>query len=219
MGTAGSDSLIGTAEADVIRGLAGRDFISGAGGNDDIDGGDDDDTLFGGAGDDIVHGGAGNDYLSEGSDGENDSLFGDEGNDRLVYQGMMSALALSARLDGGSGDDRIDYWSPGAASIAVLLGGAGHDRIFVEGGGHVQFDRDGTRTLEGFTALLVLENVDAAALTARNLGGYAPSGAATAGITIEGTAAADNFSATSGDDLVRGLAGADVLYGGAGNDR
>ncbi|HYJ53058.1 MAG TPA: calcium-binding protein, partial [Allosphingosinicella sp.] len=267
----------------------------------------------GGAGDDVVHGGAGNDYLSEGLDGESDSLYGDEGNDRLFYQGMLSAAAISARLDGGSGDDRIDYWSPSPASSAVLLGGIGHDRIFVEGGGNVQidagadsdlvdirlyqtgydltlgsgrdllvlesnqghpsntfvrirdfaagdngdslslisylswqallwdlntnpfaagflrlaqqgtdtilqFDRDGTRTLEGFTTLLVLENVNAAALTARNLGGYAPSGAATAGATIEGTAGVDNFSATSGDDLLRGLGGGDALHGGAGND-
>jgi Ca2+-binding RTX toxin-like protein len=313
MGTAGSDSILGTAEADVIRGLGGRDSISGAGGNDDIDGGDDDDNLFGGAGDDVVRGGAGNDFLGEGLDGQNDSLYGEDGNDRLFYQGMAAATAFTARLDGGSGDDRIDYWTPGTASSAVLLGGTGHDRVFADGGGFcqidaggdsdlvdirlyqtsfditlgsgrdllvlksnqghrsntfarirdfvagdsgdslslisylswqavlwdldtnpfatgflrlvqqgadtvLQFDRDGTRTLEGFTALLVLENVDAAALTARNLGGYAPSGAATAGMTIEGTAGVDDFSATSGDDLLRGLGGGDALYGGAGND-
>jgi Ca2+-binding RTX toxin-like protein len=56
-------------------------------------------------------------------------------------------------------------------------------------------------------------------LTARNLGGYAPGGGATAGAAIDGTSATDFIGGTSGNDLIRGLDGNDGIYGGAGNDR
>ena len=55
-------------------------------------------------------------------------------------------------------------------------------------------------------------------MTARNLGGYASSGAVTPGVAIDGGAMPDFVSGTSGDDLLRGFGGGDGLFGGAGAD-
>jgi Ca2+-binding RTX toxin-like protein len=71
----------------------------------------------------------------------------------------------------------------------------------------------------GFLDFIILRNIDASTLTAHNLGGYTQDGSPTPAITFTGTAAADNHSGNSGDDLLQGLGGVDWLYGGAGNDR
>ena len=314
-GTDENDFLAGTGEADVIRGLLGRDVLFGLAGDDQLEGGEGDDSLWGDRGDDRLYGGVGDDFLVESDGGENDSLYGEDGNDHLFYNTLASATPLDALLDGGAGDDEINYFSYfNTLNAATLIGGGGVDRIFAGGAfetdidaggdadfveiihyrttyqialgtgsdllavvsnqffpsdgapmvvsdfavgdggdstslvsflawqssgwsfaanpfatGHLQlvqqgsdalirFDPDGAAGVHALADFMLLQNVSIASLTARNLGGYASSGAASAGVTIDGGGAADVFGATSGNDLMRGFGGNDILYGAAGND-
>ncbi len=111
---------------------------------------------------------------------------------------------------------QTDGWDFAANPFA-----SGHLRLVQSGADTiVQIDRDGASAAAyAFEDLIVLENVTAAALTARNLGGYAADGSATAGETIDGLATPDFVSGTSGDDVIRGFGGHDALFGGAGADR
>jgi len=135
-----------------------------------------------------------------------------------------AAVVVSDFAAGDSGDalsllsylvHALDFWNLAANPFA-----AGYLQVIQRGGDAViQMDKDGGGLLYGFADLIVLENVSAAALTARNLGGYASNGSATAGATIDGLATPDFVSGTSGGDLIRGLGGSDALFGGAGDDR
>lgn len=118
-GTPRSDELEGTATADTINGRAGFDSVLGLGGNDTLDGGPDQD---------FVRGGPGNDRLIESTQGDADSLYGDEGNDRIVSKNGDFVM-----LDGGPGDDRLIFTGSSEAAVASILGGSGVDTITVHG--------------------------------------------------------------------------------------
>ncbi len=143
-GTFGADTLMGTNGADLIRGFDGGDTLYGRGGNDVLEGGSGADTLDGGLGDDVLYGNtAANsgydhsyDYLSD-SQGGNDQLFGQDGNDYLsvsrhnFYSGDNIA-ASTVLLDGGSGDDDLNFYSSNRHLDTVTMrGGTGNDRINV----------------------------------------------------------------------------------------
>ncbi|MGP9805709.1 calcium-binding protein [Paracoccus sp. NSM] len=105
-GTDGDDILLGLGGADVISGFAGDDRLEGNTGNDTIFGGTGDDSLAGGGGTDVIYGGPGNDVI--GSDrldaevnwarGGAEQLFGDAGDDQLLF-------SPDDIVSGGSGAD------------------------------------------------------------------------------------------------------------------
>ncbi len=98
-GGQGDDFITGNDVQNVIYGNIGNDTILVAGGND---------VVFGGGGRDFIEGGVGNDRLMGESDrvqsaisiGQNDTLYGNDGDDRLVDVGHDVDL-----LSGGRGDD------------------------------------------------------------------------------------------------------------------
>jgi len=112
-GDTGADTLLGGYEVDVISGGEGDDRIKGGRGNDFLFGDDNDDTLIGGQGDDVISAGTGADYLrgdegddvlyalDVGSQGAPDTLFGGEGNDRLIGDDGDT-------LTGGEGVNRFE---------------------------------------------------------------------------------------------------------------
>ena len=158
-GTAFDDNISGTEQPDLLRGLEGADLIFGGGGDDRIEGGEDDDNLQGQAGSDVVFGGEGDDSLWE-NGSESDQLFGEAGNDRLVYMAVISPAAHSALLDGGSDDDYLEYSAFGAEDTGTLIGGSGGDEIWVFGGGGVVAvdagaDADIVRLANGSTRSIV----------------------------------------------------------------
>ena len=103
-GYAGNDTIRGGDDVDRIYGKEGEDVIDGDAGDDLIRGGDDNDYLEGSEGEDRIYGDAGNDRLyghegvdflvgGEGNDGlfggessTADSLFGQGGGDRFLFQ-------------------------------------------------------------------------------------------------------------------------------------
>jgi len=192
-GTAAADVLLGTVNGETIVGFAGNDVATGGAGADIIRGDDGDDFLNGEGGNDMVFGGAGNDDLI-GGDG-NDMLYGDAGSDRVF---------------GDAGDDMIQT----GTGNDTAHGGDGND-LFVAAAG------DGDDTYYGDAGS---DTLDLAAITANltvDLGsGFMGRGSASS--TQSGTDTLwgmENVVTGSGNDTITANASANVLDGGAGNDK
>ena len=318
-----NDVLHMGASRDEIRAGDGQDEVFGGDGDDDLrgEGGDDwlrgeggDDVLIGDLGDDRLEGGSGRDLLIE-VEGGNDEMLGGDGDDRLSYSSAVEGGAVEAVMDGGAGDDFLNYNGFGTDDSGALSAGDGNDEIIVTGGGDVtihagagadfldlvslgmrytvslgtgsdllvlrafvlggtqiapiivtdfgvgdgadalgldqylsimlvgwertanpfasghlalvqrgadavvRIDFDGAGAAFGLTDLVVLQNVAASGLTARNLGGWAADGSAAGGQGIAGSSAEEILSGTSGDDVIAGFDADDRLYGASGDDR
>lgn len=239
-GTSGNDSLYGNDwENDSILGLERSDTLNGGYGDDTLVGGEGNDSLTDNYGSNLLEGGAGDDFLGGQSLG-NQTLAGGTGNDHIVL--VHRSLYLTGMADGGDGDDTILVINEGEASVT---GGAGADTINVnyDGGnpfisGHLrlvqigsdvllQLDINGADGAGGWRDGVILKNTDATSLTARNLMGFSPDGAAVPGDVITGGVDNDGFSGAwggdtidggDGNDTLRGREGDDSLTGGAGND-
>lgn len=192
-GTAAGDVLLGTANGETIVGFAGNDVATGGAGADIIRGDDGDDFLNAEGGSDMVFGGAGNDDLL-GGDG-NDMLYGDAGSDRVF---------------GDAGDDMIQT----GAGNDTAHGGDGNDLFVAEAG-------DGDDTYYGDAGS---DTLDLAAITANlnvDLGsGFMGRGSASS--TQSGTDTLwgmENVVTGSGNDTITANAAANILDGGAGNDK
>ena len=124
IGHLGHDALVGSTGNNELTGRAGDDNLFGHEGADTLSGGDDNDFAVGGIGEDQVFGGQGNDTLfgdfeldegvgfpetAEHSIGDNDTIFGGEGDDSV---------------HGGAGDDLIG----GDEGNDTLHGGEGTTR-------------------------------------------------------------------------------------------
>lgn len=84
-----------------IQGSEYGDVIYGSTAGNSIYGGDGNDIIYGGGGTDYINGGAGNDYL-DGGTGPLSHVYGDAGNDTIVYRG-------GNYLNGGSGFDTLKF--------------------------------------------------------------------------------------------------------------
>jgi Ca2+-binding RTX toxin-like protein len=142
VGTAGDDVIQGTSGNDLIQGLAGDDWLYGNDGDDRIEGGDDDDALDAGAGNDLLYGGTGNDNLGDLSDMPgNEQFYGEDGHDTLFIEWVSETAARTVLLDGGAGNDFIDFYAPNHMLDQVtLIGGTGNDVISGYGGLDVIID-------------------------------------------------------------------------------
>ena len=139
IGTSGADELVGTYGNDVLRGLEGDDRLYGLNGNDILEGGPGTDSIHGGLGDDVLYGnnaaniGAdGRDYLRDESGG-NDKLFGQDGNDFILVTRYSYAPASTVLMDGGSGDDYLEFGSLLHNTAVEIIGGPGSDFIQIGG--------------------------------------------------------------------------------------
>ncbi|WP_165356463.1 calcium-binding protein [Sphingosinicella sp. BN140058] len=133
----------GTDAAETLAGTIGHDVIDGAGGDDTINGGAGSDMLRGGAGADKIDGDIGDD-LVEGGDG-NDSLRGGRGTDFVQGQAGHDFLYADSGadvLDGGAGSDWIQIQASDALT-KTAWGGAGEDRITIDGANGGDFIIDG----------------------------------------------------------------------------
>lgn len=118
-----------------LIGSPSSDVMLGEGGDDELFGNEGDDAIDGGAGDDLLYGGSGNDFLRGGEDDEGtDHSFGETGDDvfdecaSLVYGydesnplGTCSSdVTGDDVLDGGTGNDMVDYGNR-SGDVQVVL--------------------------------------------------------------------------------------------------
>ncbi len=154
-GLGGNDDIYGNAGDDVLEGGDGNDRMNGGVGDDHLDGGDGDDHLEGGDGNDRLEGNAGNDVLRD--SGGNDQLFGGDGDDTLTVapDGLgpfpptmpgepprtpQERGPYTVYMDGGNGDDRLEFIRGRGIDTVTLIGGAGADTILVQGAAEVIID-------------------------------------------------------------------------------
>ncbi|MFQ5774027.1 MAG: cadherin domain-containing protein [Kiloniellaceae bacterium] len=151
-------------------------------GDDRLIGGEANDQLFGEGGDDVLVGNGGNDQLVGGAGA--DRLFGGAGNDRLFID------ADDPVIDGGAGTDRVDV--QGGVGVSLDLAAASVETAF-GGSGDDTFDAGGVSVA---TRLVGLGGDD----------------------RLTGGAGADRLQGGDGDDVLAGGAGNDRLEGGKGDD-
>jgi len=227
-GGAGEDTILGSNGNDTLLGGDARDFIDGEQGND---------TAILGAGDDV--------FQWDPGDG-NDTVEGQDGFDRMLFNGANVAENIDISANGGrvrffrnvasvlmdlNDVEGIDFRALGGADDVVVNDLSGTDLTQVNsdlaaaaGGGDVQPDNVTVNGTRG----------DDVAIVAGDASGVAVLGLA-ARVNITGAEAANDrltVNALTGDDVVEasGLAagaiqltenggdGDDVLIGGAGND-
>ncbi len=102
----GDDELFGWAGNDAIYGGAGADFIRGGAGNDSLSGDDGNDRLYGESDIDRLFGGNGDDRIFGGGVSVPDTLYGNAGRDRFLFEGSDVIADLN-------GDDAKLIFSPG----------------------------------------------------------------------------------------------------------
>jgi Ca2+-binding RTX toxin-like protein len=210
------DTLYGSAGNDLIQGLGGDDWIANAGGGED--------RIEGGTGSDIINAGAGNDLLIGNADA--DILAGGAGNDRLFADAEIELANVDLQV-GGSGRELLiggedDDTLVGAATSDALFGGSGDDVILGGAGDDdIVGDRDvGTIGRDWTLTRSVTTQGDITLYTHTYGGSFVNSvEAAPAGADVlYGGAGNDWILAGAGEDLLDGGADNDVLFGEAGND-
>ncbi|KUR70840.1 hypothetical protein AQZ52_13515 [Novosphingobium fuchskuhlense] len=167
----------------------GNDFVTAGAGNDTIRGGLGSDTILGGGGNDVLYGlgvalrpGTG----ASGAAAPLDSLVGNAGNDRLVFDN-------AGRADGGAGTDTLEIHGLNAAI------GRG---VFIAGG---------TGTLAGID----YTDLEALDYTADLAGGAVGLRAGTGADRLVGSDAGDTLDGGGGNDTISGMGGNDMLKVGA----
>jgi len=223
-GGIGDDVMSGKDGNDVGFGYAGNDVLRGDGGNDRLFGGDGDDTMIGGTGDDTLGGGPGNDTLD-----------GGEGND-VLYDG-----AGRDWVSGGDGDDVL-RWAP-SGTRDKFHGGNGIDTVempkdylanIVNASFPLNFTNvDGVLTLAvpaGSQHSITVRDANGLSMLEFSgvekfvfpgvtaITGNLFQGRDIDGLTVAGTAGADNLVGSWSDDLLVGADGNDVLFGAEGAD-
>ncbi len=222
---------------DTLNGAAGDDRLEGDEGHDRLIGGGDNDTLIGGSGNDTALGGVGNDVINGGLG--KDSLDGGAGVDMLSYSGNSAALEIrlwNGTANGGwaTGDTLANFenltlgsgadFAQGTYGDNLILGMAGNDTLIglggddtVNGGGgdDMIFGDAGADSLIGNVGNDTLNyTADTAGVTIQ-LWNNVTAGGIAAGDVISGF---ENVIGGSGNDVLQGTLGANLLDGGAGND-
>ncbi|MBB5220220.1 Ca2+-binding RTX toxin-like protein [Amaricoccus macauensis] len=211
----GSADLAGTGNdlSNLLIGNEGTNALSGNGGNDTLDGGAGDDRMAGGVGDDSYVVDSAGDVVEEAPSAGFDTV---TSTIDYVLSANIEALSLSGNatratgnaldnslwgnaganvLDGRAGSDRMD-------------GGAGDDTYFVDSAGDRIIERvgGGNDTIRSNVSHRMEDNVETLMLTGAG------------NLRAVGTDARDVIFGNAGNNAINGLAGADRMRGGAGND-
>ncbi|QIE43648.1 tandem-95 repeat protein (plasmid) [Rhodobacteraceae bacterium SC52] len=225
-GNALANYIQGGGLADTLSGLNGNDILIGLGGDDVLIGGRGNNRLDGGAGQDTANyetaavgvfaqlNGSG--LVSRGTEGSDqlisiENLTGSQHGDTLIGSNgnnVLDGLGGSDALIGLGGDDRLIAH---ATDAKTLQGGTGDDtyRISSVGDTVIELELEGVDTVEttlySYTLLKHFEN-----LIFVGAGDFSGTGNAGANTIVGG----------AGNDILRGLGGADtfVFYGSFGTD-
>jgi Ca2+-binding RTX toxin-like protein len=210
VGTSGNDVLIGTFADDVICGEGGNDTLEGQGGDDVLFGGSGDDLLLGGQGADAMTGNDGTDTIGysnahQGVDvnlGTGEASGGDATGDTWVGAENLQGSPFDDTLSGDGGPNTVS----GLAGDDDLSGGGGADML--DGGP----DTDVADYRTSPAAVTVDLSLDATG------GGDAQGDTITSIEGAVGSAFDDTLIGDSDDNVFAGMAGADTIVGGDGED-
>jgi Ca2+-binding RTX toxin-like protein len=191
VGTLFNDVITGGADSSILYGEAGEDRVDGGGGNDSVTG-----SAF------TNSSRIGNVWGSRFDDGQQDTLFGGEGNDGV-------SVGLLDVADGGAGTDTLLVTLDGmnqGVSLDLTTGDRFAAIAAVTGGSYTNFET--ISTLHTTEYADVIRGLGVASIY--TFGG-------------DDTVHADDINNTlglgDGDDLAYGMGGNDLILGGFGNDR
>lgn len=229
----GDNIFIGSAGNDTLAGGTGSDWLMGSGGYDIMWGGEGNDVLINPNGGGELHGEAGDDYIMGGWG------YGDDGNDTMVGRAGYDSLV------GGNGDDLFlmakDYsnnWYVGGLwatnsdpngsdtlSAERLDVGVGFDIDYRpadwNGNSDLTLADAASRSVNLYNwatgQWLSVMNVNSIENATGSLFGDLIYGT-TGDNVLRGLAGNDTLYGRAGDDVIEGGAGADTLYGGDGKD-
>ena len=186
----GDDSLVSDAGLDA---LGFKLNISGGDGNDNLDGGDGADLIAGDAGNDTIQ-------LDDNPAGTRETALGGDGDDTMIW-------------NGGDDDDRNDG---GAGNDTVTVNGAAADEVFSLNAsatpGEARFERAATPGPGPF-------NIDITASERLDLKANGGNDAFSSDGAIAALGLHADVQGGDGNDTLDGTDAADLLDGGAGNDR
>ncbi len=198
--------LVGGAGVDTLRGGPGDDFLRGGADADSISGGGKFDLMLyndhaSGVTATLAGGGARSGNSTDGAGdtigSDVEGLFGSEGNDTLIGNGIVN------RLEGAGGNDALR----GGAGKDVIIGGNGSDAAdYSDRSASVNVSLDNVDN-DGVPG----ENDDIATDVESIIGGNAND-------TLRGNSGANTIDGRGGDDIMDGLGGVDAYFGGGGND-
>jgi len=246
LGSGGADRLEGGLGADLLDGGSGNDWLDGGDGDDVLQGGAGDDRIDSFAGVDTIRGGTGDDRVivnnvatqvleaeGEGTDTVEThvsyTLAAGSAIEQLVAGNPLSTtdIALignefSNTIVGNAGanllagEDGHD-WLQGGGGNDVLAGGEGHDSLWGGDGDDQLRGGDGDDTLFGGAGIDTASYADAGAAIEIDLSFLEEQ--LTRGAGTDTLVSIENVIGSGLDDVLAGGAGANVLTGGAGNDR
>src|SRR5262249_17056703 len=187
--------------------------ITGGAGNDTLSGGLGDDTLDGAGGADALAGGGGNDtYLV---DNIGDVVLENAGEGTDTVRTTLNAYTLPANVENLTFTGAGNFAGTGNDLNNTITGGAGNDVLRGALGDAVLIGGLGNATPVGGLGNHTASHADTGDNMAINL---ATGTAQRGGIVEDALASIENVIGGSGNDVITGNAGANVLDGGSGND-
>ncbi|MCC8936902.1 calcium-binding protein [Bradyrhizobium sp. Arg68] len=226
--TAAGVSIVahGGADDDILIGGSGNDILYGDAGNDTLRAGGSLNTLLGGTGDDIYFVNSPGVTITELSGEGNDAVFASSSSytlsanvENLFYSGTQSFTGIGNAGDnwiqGGLGSDYLigldgnDTLYDGGSAPDAMQGGTGDDTYVVEAVGDnlIEFAGEGhdrvLTTLTSFTLGANIEDLKYSGIQS---------------FTGVGNELDNTIQGGSGNDVLIGFGGYNVLNGGAGND-
>ncbi|WBS03490.1 calcium-binding protein [Pseudoduganella sp. SL102] len=210
----GAVGLTGNGLANFLTGNAAANTLAGGAGNDTLDGGKGSDVLAGGVGDDTYYVDIAGDKVTE---------LASEGTDTIVTS--LARYVLAANLEnvvytgtaaftgtGNALDNELAIGNTTGAS--VIDGGAGAD-TFVAAGAFADYARQRPNATE----LVLVKGAQKITLKNVEQVRFADGVKTLAELYVNvASVASDTLAGADGDDQMNGLAGADQLAGGKGND-
>ncbi len=209
------ENVVGSSRDDWLVGDTQGNRLSGGQGDDLLDGGEGDDILKGDAGDNVLVGAAGNDTLYAGSG--DDVLDGGSGNDVILVESFDTALL---RVDGGTGDDTIDFSQAQMGSVGVkglTIDLAASSFVRHVGSLEIADQVMGVERITGTGRIDVIAGDGGVNILLGMAADDTLSGAGGDDV-LDGGAGVDQLDGGQGDDVLIGGAGSDTVFGGAGND-
>ncbi len=245
IGLTGNDlnnQITGGAGSNVLNGLGGNDIIIGGGGTDALDGGTGVDQMWGGSGNDTYYVDSVNDKVSEQTvagvdDGGDDTVVSSvswtlgDFFERLVLTGTANINGTanvneSCRLTGNDGNNILTGgfgWDTlvGNGGNDTLVGGEGQDTMIGGAGNDTYYvDDEGDKTVETANGGDAGGNDRVFATASTTIGAYIETLTLTGLSSIDGTgnAQANTINGNSGNNILKGMDGVDLLIANAGND-
>jgi Ca2+-binding RTX toxin-like protein len=237
-GSAIDNTLEGSGGDDVINGGDGNEQLNGGYGNDTLHGGGGNDTLYWGSrndGNDSLTGDAGNDlfvfapYDAVGTvvaaGGAGSDIYQMRYDDSPPsYSGIGKANIAISDFAPGPGGDQIDITQLLHSYYSQYAGG----NPFNPEDTSIRLVQDGADTKvqvylgpfpTDFRTILTLQNIEAGTLTGDNFtGGYKPDGSGIDGLTLTASAASQTLKGAEYNDHLTALSGNNVLFGFGGDD-